>query len=88
MAHRIEKMEIKKVDEINIKLQNEKLHRNQFGHFVVIYSRNQQGIKDIYKLVSLSHTENLHRRPRVYLDEIKNNRANLIVANHPTESDI
>ncbi|MDR0675342.1 MAG: PolC-type DNA polymerase III [Mycoplasmataceae bacterium] len=88
MIHRLEKLDIKNINDINVKLQNDKLHHNQFGHFVVIYSRNQQGIKDIYKLVSHSHTKNLHRKPRVYIDEIKNNRANLIVTNHPTESDI
>jgi DNA polymerase-3 subunit alpha (Gram-positive type) len=88
MLNRLEKMEIKNIDDINIKLQNDKLHHAQFGHFIVAYSRNQQGIKDIYKLVSSSHTTNLHRRPRVYTDEIKNNRGNLLIANHPTESDV
>jgi DNA polymerase III alpha subunit (gram-positive type) len=86
--HRLEKMEIKNINDINVKLQNDKLHHNQFGHFAVIYSKNQDGIKDIYKFVSSSHTENLHRRPRIYFDEIKNNRQNLIVVNHPTESDV
>jgi DNA polymerase-3 subunit alpha (Gram-positive type) len=88
MLNRLDKMGIKKIDDINVKLQNDKLHHNQFGHFAVVYSKNQNGIKDIYKLVSSSHTDNLHRRPRVYFDEIKNNRQNLIVANHPTESEI
>jgi DNA polymerase-3 subunit alpha (Gram-positive type) len=88
MANHLEKIGIKNINDINIKLQNEKLHHNQFGHFAQIYIKNQNGIKDIYKLVSTSHTDNLHRRPRVYINEIKNNRQNLIVANHPTESDI
>jgi DNA polymerase-3 subunit alpha (Gram-positive type) len=86
--NRLNAQNIKNIEDINLKLQNNALHHNQFGYFAEIYARNQNGIKDIYKLVSTSHTTNLHRHPRVYIDEIKNNRKNLIVANHPTDGDI
>jgi DNA polymerase-3 subunit alpha (Gram-positive type) len=88
MVNKMKQLGINNVQDINTKLQNKQLHHHQFGNFIEVYARNQEGIKDIYRLVSTSHTDNLHKRPRVYIEDLKSNRRNLIITNHPTESDI
>jgi DNA polymerase-3 subunit alpha (Gram-positive type) len=74
MVNKMKQLGINNVKDINTKLQNKLLHHHQFGNFVEIYARNQEGIKDIYRLVSTSHTDNLHKRPRVYAEDIKAKR--------------
>jgi DNA polymerase-3 subunit alpha (Gram-positive type) len=88
MYHKLTLQNIRNVDDINKKLQSNYVYRNQFGYFINVYAKNQQGIKDIYKIVSKSCTDDLYKYPRVYIDDIKNERDNLIIANHPTESDV
>jgi DNA polymerase III alpha subunit (gram-positive type) len=53
-----------------------------------IYCKNQKGIKDMYRLISKASTVDLNNSPRVYSENIKDNRANLIITNSPTESDV
>jgi DNA polymerase-3 subunit alpha (Gram-positive type) len=53
-----------------------------------LYAKNQLGIKELYKIISLSSTTYLAGVPRVVESLYKENSANLILANHPTESDV
>ena len=48
-------------------------------HHVVVLAKNKAGLKDLYKLVSMSHIEYLAKVPKVPRRELETHRDNLIV---------
>jgi DNA polymerase-3 subunit alpha (Gram-positive type) len=50
-----------------------------FPKHVTVYAKNQQGLKDLYELVSLSHTKYLFKTPRITKTEIAKRKKNLII---------
>lgn len=59
-----------------------------FPPIVVIYAKNQAGIKKLYQLVSAALTTNLVTKPVIYLDQIEKYRDDLIIVSHPTEGEV
>ena len=49
------------------------------GYPVKVWARNQQGLKSLYQLVTLSHTTQLFKAPLVFRSDLKKHRANLIL---------
>ena len=76
------------ISELNDFIQNESLYTSMIGSFVLVYAKNQSGIRDLYELVSKSHSTFLYGRPTINIDEIKNFSNNLLIANAPIDSDI
>ncbi len=88
LIKKLELENVKYIDEINNAIQNESLFSSTIGNFILVYVKNQSGIKDLYELISKSHTQYLYGRPTINFDEINNYRNNLIIANAPIESDV
>lgn len=80
--------ECKTIAEINPKIQTDRLRQSTRGDFVVVYAKNQQGIKNIYELVSKSHSIGFFNRPTITWDDILMFRDNLITTNLAIESDV
>ena len=76
------------LNQINEFIQKPKLRQSTRGDFVVVYAKNQEGIKNIYELVSNSHSKGFYGRPTVTWEEIQKFRNNLIVTNLCIESDV
>ena len=49
------------------------------SYHIIILARNREGLKALYKLVSLSHLEYFYRRPRIPRELIVEHRENLII---------
>ncbi|WEK83057.1 MAG: PolC-type DNA polymerase III [Mycoplasma sp.] len=84
-------LENKKIDNLlNLaKAKNSALyHRQRADNFVITYVKHQESFKHLYQLISLSHTTNLYKNPRVFDDEINKYREHFVLCNHPTESDV
>lgn len=64
------------------------IYKDLRGTYINVYAKNQNGIKRIYELVSLSHTKNLYNRPILFWEDIDSNRKDIIIANNPIESDL
>ncbi len=50
-----------------------------FPFHATIYAKNQEGLKDLYELVSLAHTTYLGKTPRIPKFEIEKRKKNLII---------
>lgn len=69
----------KQLKDINNLLDRESFKKNLFGHNILIYAKNQQGIKDLYKLVSLAHTTWFNEKPMVEEESLSEYRKNLFI---------
>ena len=76
------------INQINDYIQNNSLFSNTIGSYILVYVKNQKGIRDLYELVSLSHTKYLYGRPTINMDELNRFKDNLLIANSPIESDL
>lgn len=48
-------------------------------HKVSIFAKNLTGLKNLYRLISLSHIDNYYRQPIVYKSQLEDNREGLLV---------
>ncbi len=55
---------------------------------VLIYVKNLTGLRNLYELVSISHTKYIKKIPRIPLSELKRLRDGLIIAAEGRESDV
>lgn len=76
------------INQINDLIQNKQLRSATRGNFVNVYVKNQDGMRDIYKLVSLSHTDNFASRPTITWELLNAHHDNLLISNLPIESDV
>jgi len=85
---KLKAMDIDNFNEINEKINSIDTSKLRPSN-VVILAKNQAGIKDLYKLVSLAHTKYLYSAtPTIPKSEIKNHRENLLVGSGFYESDV
>jgi DNA polymerase III, alpha subunit, gram-positive type len=85
---KLKAMDIDYFNEINEKINSIDTSKLRPSN-VVILAKNQAGIKDLYKLVSLAHTKYLYSgTPTIPKSEIKNHRENLLVGSGFYESDV
>ena len=61
------------------KLSNDNLFKNLRPSHVTVYAKNPQGLKDLFKIVSLSNTEYFSGTPRVPKKILEQYRENLII---------
>lgn len=50
-----------------------------FGYKVKVIVKNEEGLRNLYKLITVSHTKNLFKNPCVFRSEIINYRSGLLI---------
>ena len=50
-----------------------------FPYHLIIFARNKEGLKDLYRLVSSSHINHFYRIPRILKSELSQKRENLLI---------
>lgn len=79
LMERAEKSGCHRVSELNALMNNEQILKTEQGRHVIIYAKNQDGIKDLYKIVSKAHVEYFYRKPKIPKSLLAANRKNLII---------
>ncbi|UIU14834.1 DNA polymerase III subunit alpha [Ureaplasma urealyticum] len=80
--------EIINLNQINTKLQSLMLKNRSFGNWVNLYIKTQANVKDMYELVSISHTDMYYTRPTITTSFLANKKDKLIISNSVHESDL
>jgi DNA polymerase-3 subunit alpha (Gram-positive type) len=70
--------EMKELGDINGLIGNADSTKGDMHH-VILLAKNQSGLKDLYRLISESHLNYFHRKPRMPKSLIESHRKNLIV---------
>ncbi|MDQ0514197.1 DNA polymerase-3 subunit alpha (Gram-positive type) [Mycoplasmoides fastidiosum] len=76
------------ISQLNEKLQSVSLIKKNFSFTICAYARNQEGIRDIYKLLSTAHIDNFYRTASLTWELINSKRENLIIVNSIDNSDL
>lgn len=64
-------------------------HCSQYGSFnVLIYAKNYVGLKNLYYLITKSHTKSFMRGPKILLSDLKEHREGLIIGSEARKGDI
>ncbi len=92
---------IENINDINTKLQTAALRASRRGYFVDVYVKNQQGLQDLYRLLSLALTKQLYQKdddeektflsngqPKLHIEDLDQYRKNLIICPHPYDGDV
>ena len=52
------------------------IYTEMFGDHISLLAKNQQGLKDMYELISVAHTKHFYNSAKIYYDEILEKRSN------------
>jgi len=74
-----EKKGEKRVQGLNHLMEHEQIMKSERPYHVIIYAKNQQGIKDLYKIVSEAHIKYFYKKPRIPKSLLAAHRENLII---------
>lgn len=56
---------VTKLEEINTIFEGNKNIKSEHTFHIIIFPKNQRGLKNLYKIISESHLQYFHRRPRI-----------------------
>ena len=75
----VEELNINNIKELNKEfLENMDIKKEKSYH-IIIFAKTQEGMKDLYKLVSEAHLENFHKHPRIRKSKLSKMRDQLVI---------
>lgn len=76
------------LESINTFFDQKKILRNYFGSNVIFFAKNQEGVRDLYELISKAHIDFFIDKPQLNWEVIQSKRSNLILLSSPTNSTV
>ncbi len=79
MLKKLSNRNIDTMDQLDTLVSKDEIHKYGRAHHVNILAKNQTGLKNLFKLISLANTTYLYKTPRILRSEIEKNREGLLV---------
>ncbi|MEG0379182.1 MAG: PHP domain-containing protein, partial [Eubacterium sp.] len=74
-----QKKDVNGTEGLNDLMDREQIIKSADTYHIIIYAKNQKGLKDLYRIVSEAHIKHFYRRPRIPKSFLAENRENLII---------
>lgn len=88
MLEKFKNLKIYSSLQLNLALQGEILNSKNRGFLVNLYCKHQKHLKNFYKIISHSLTDNLYGSPKILENILDKYRDDFILTNSPTEGEI
>lgn len=79
---------IEKIDDIKKLVSKDELHKFGRPYHVTLLAKNQVGLKNLFRIVSLSNTKYMYKTSRILRSEIINNREGLLIGSSCANGEI
>ena len=76
------------IKDLNKLVSKDEIHKYGTAYHVNLIALNREGLKNLFRLVSLANTKYLYKTPRILRSEIQNHRKGLLVGSGCYESEI
>lgn len=76
------------INDINNLVSKDEIHKYGRTYHVNILAKNRDGLKNMFKLISLANTKYLHKTPRILRSEIERYRNGLLIGSGCYESEV
>ncbi|NQZ66000.1 MAG: PolC-type DNA polymerase III [Mycoplasmatales bacterium] len=84
MIHDLKDMGIDNQEQL-YNYKNDKLYARQFSKEVTCIAKNQDGLKELFRFISLGHTEEFFGSPKIFIEEFEN-RKNILLGSGALKS--
>jgi len=84
----MEQIGIKMHNEINSLVGENEAYKHQIPKHVTILAKNEKGLKNIFKIISDSHTVHFHKEPRVIRSYLNEHRENLFIGSACNDGEV
>ena len=88
MLKKLENKKILKTNEVDQLVSKEDIHKFGNIYHINLLVKNQVGLKNLFKLVSLSNTKYLYKTPRILRSEVERLREGLLISSGCASSEI
>ena len=88
MMEKLDNRNIENMNQLDELVSKDEIHKYGRSYHVNLLVRNKTGLKNLFKIVSLSNTTYLYKTPRILRSEIEKHREGLLVGSGCYESEI
>ena len=88
MIKRLLERNIKKISDIKNLISKDDLHKFGSVYHITLLAKNNIGLKNIYKLLSLASTKYFYKMPRILRSEIEKNREGILIGSGCSDGEV
>ena len=88
MIKKLDNLNIEKMNEMDKLVSKDNIHKFGRGYHINILCKNKQGLKNLFKMVSLANTTYLYKTPRILRSVVEELREGLLIGSGCYESEI
>jgi DNA polymerase-3 subunit alpha (Gram-positive type) len=88
MILKLADLNIEKISDIKKLVSKDNLYKLGRPYHMTLLAKNQAGLKNMFRIISLANTKYMHKTPRILRSEIINNREGLLIGSSCVNGEI